>query len=213
MIVRLAFRHVSARVGMFGLGVLLAACGTSASKSGGATSNPGASSPKSSSALSEVSTTTPQVAPSTTVAVKPLPDICPLVKQTEVIALLGAPPEGPGHQNRYEPTYDTCSFSGHPSGSGNSNSITIGVVRKKTPQALGFAKPQGATSNKPIAEIGDSATLYSTPGTDSTYTLQVQQGSLSISLDASFQATSPNPAKVEADLITMARTILSELAS
>ena len=215
MIVRLAFRNVSARIGIFGFGVLLAACGTSASNSGGATLHPGGSSPKSPSSLSGVptTTTTRQIATSTTVTVKPLPDICPLVKQTEVIALLGATPESPGHQNRYEPTYDTCSFSGHPAGSGNSNSISIGVVRKKTPQALGFAKPQGATSNKPIAEIGDSATLYSKPGTDSTYTLQVQQGSLSMSLDASFQATSPNPAMVEADLITMAHTILSELAS
>ena len=205
-------RNFRVRLGLFGCGVLLTACGTSASNTGSTTVGRGASSSTSPASRSDGSTTTRQVATLTTFAVKPLPDICPLVKQSEVIALLGATPDAPGHQNRYEPTYDTCSFSGHPVGSGNSNSISIGVVRKKTPQALGFAQPQGATANKPIAGIGDSAPLYSKPGIDGTYTLQVQQGSLSMSLGASFQASSPNPAMVEADLIAMAHTILGALA-
>ncbi len=149
----------------------------------------------------------------TSLAVVALPDICPLADKPEITALLGAVPEGAGHQLRYEPTYDTCSFSGKPLGSGNSNSIDIGVVRKKTPKQLGFSEPHGFTSSKPVAGVGESAIFYATPGTDSTYTLQLSHGSLVLSIHASFQATSPKAETVEANLVAIARTMLRRLGS
>ena len=180
----------------FGLFFAGAACGSSASTVG---APPTTGSPTTSTTGSKV-TVTPSSPPT------PVPDACSLATTADVTVGLGAAPSVPGGTpTRYEATYVTCDWSATPPGASNANSLRLGVVEKTTPGQKGFSVPSEFPDARPVAGLGDNATIYSRPGVFEGLVLIADKGQFTIALNGQYGGTAPAEPALESALVALAR--------
>jgi hypothetical protein len=157
--------------------------------------------------VSSATTSAAQTASSTAAAA--LPAVCGLPTAAQLTAALGAAP-GDGVAQDYEPTYRTCGWNVVPAGSTNANAVRLGVILKTKATDNGFAKPT-LPNSAPVSGLGDSATMYTQPGTFAQANLIVNDGPYSLSVSGQYGGEVPAFDAAQTALIDIARTVLQKL--
>jgi hypothetical protein len=152
------------------------------------------------------------IATTSTAAPVELAAICPLVAPELVAGVLGAPSTDAGTETVFEPTYKSCRWLTDP-GSGNSNSLEIAVLVRKSPSSAGFSPLPDIGSPVPVDGVGDAAT-YSNNGQTGFEIAQLvaDDALIALSITLNYGGTTPHGDDLEGAVAEIARQIFGQLS-